>query len=72
LSKTFIKLLLFFYFTSSYLSAIHIHKQTSDLQNSCKVHILIKNISGGETPSLDNLLFDCERCETYNIYFDKF
>jgi len=75
LNKTFIlKFLLLLYFTSSYISATHIHKQISNLQDSCKVHILIKNISGGDSSLLDNLhlLFDCERCENYNIYFDKF
>ena len=52
-----VRLLLFFYLTSSYLSAIHIHSDALEQPNECKVCLVVKNLHSGDasTVSLDNL-----------------
>jgi len=53
-----IRFLLFFYLTSSYASATHIHTDVNIIDSECKVCILVKNIMGGDTPSFDSLPSD--------------
>jgi len=55
LQKNIIRLLLLFYLTSSYLSATHIHHETTLSDVDCKVCIMVKNINSGDTPSFDIL-----------------
>lgn len=54
-----IRLLLFFYLTSSYLSATHIHHNDVEHHSDCKVCIVVKNLHGGEAPNLDSKCLTC-------------
>ncbi|SFV56004.1 hypothetical protein MNB_SV-14-371 [hydrothermal vent metagenome] len=54
-----IKLLLFFYLSSSYLSATHIHNNATETNSHCKVCIIVKNINSGDLP---NTQFDTFAC----------
>ena len=56
------RLLLFFYLTSSYLSATHIHNDAVESHGDCKVCIVVKNLNSGDTPTLviDNSA--CSNC----------
>jgi len=56
LQRFIIRLLLFFYLTSSYLSAIHIHADDTIEDADCKVCIVVKNITGLDTTSSDCIL----------------
>ena len=53
-----IRLLLFFYLTSSYLSATHIHNDALESHTDCKVCIVVKNLNSSATPtiSIDNVV----------------
>ena len=57
-----IRCLFFFYLTSSYLSATHIHNDALGSHGDCKVCIVVKNLNNGDTPTLqwDNIL--CDNC----------
>ena len=48
LKKILIRLLLFFYLSSSYLSGTHLHSDGLE-ENDCKVHILVKNFNSSDT-----------------------
>jgi len=48
-----IRLLLFFYLTSSYLSATHIHKNIAQQHSDCKVCIVVKNLHAPDIPNSD-------------------
>lgn len=52
-----VRLLLFFYLSSSYLSATHIHNDAIETHGDCKVCIVVKNLHSGNFPNtqLDNL-----------------
>jgi hypothetical protein len=52
-----VRLLLFFYLSSSYLSATHIHNNAIETHSDCKVCIVVKNLHSGDFPNtqLDNL-----------------
>ena len=54
-----IKLLLFFYLSSSYLSATHIHKDSIEANSHCKVCIIVKNINSGDLPNIQINNFAC-------------
>jgi len=56
-----IRLLLFFYLTSSYLGAIHIHYDGLKSVD-CKVHILVKNLNSADMPDNSFELLSCESC----------
>ncbi len=56
-----IRLLLFFYFTSAYLGATHIHHDALD-SLECKVHVLVKNLNSGDTLDSSFELLLCEGC----------
>ena len=60
LNRFIVRCLLFFYFSSSYLSAIHIHNNALESHGDCKVCLLSKNLNSGDnpTPQLDNLTYD--------------
>jgi len=58
LQKNIIRLLLFFYLTSSYLSATHIHHDALEQHNDCKVCIVVKNIDTADVPTFDVLFFN--------------
>ena len=61
-----IKFLLFFYLTSTYLGATHIHYKALESVD-CKVHVLVKNLNSADTPVVNEILFICEKC--YNTLF---
>jgi len=54
-----VRLLLFFYLSSSYLSATHTHKDTIETNSHCKICIIVKNINSGDLPNtqIDNLTY---------------
>jgi len=58
-----IRFLLFFYLTSSYLSATHIHKDITQQHSDCKVCIVVKNLHSPDIPNTDISCIDC-----YNFY----
>jgi len=53
-----VRLLLFFYLTSSYLSAIHIHKERLKPPADCKVCIVIKNLHGKDLAPQNSIDID--------------
>ncbi|RUM76526.1 MAG: hypothetical protein DSZ11_00455 [Sulfurovum sp.] len=55
IQRSIIRLLLLFYLSSSYLSATHIHHETTLTNPDCKVCIMVKNINSGDTPSFEIL-----------------
>ena len=57
-----IRLLLFFYLTSAYLGATHIHQDALKSLNDCKVHFLVKNLNSGDTPHGLFELLGCLGC----------
>jgi len=61
LKSMLVRVLLFFYLTSAYLGATHIHHDGLESMD-CKVHILVKNLNSADTPIVDELLFLCEGC----------
>jgi len=56
--RLFVRCLLFFYFSASYLSATHIHSDALKSHDNCKICIVVKNLNGGDgtTPEVDNLV----------------
>jgi hypothetical protein len=56
-----IRLLLFFYLSSAYLGATHIHHDGLKSVD-CKVHILVKNLNGGDAPDGSFELLVCKGC----------
>jgi len=68
----FVRLLLFFYLTSTYLGAIHIHHDALESDN-CKVHTLVKNLNSGDMFSGPIDLLDCVGCfESIVFNYDYF
>jgi hypothetical protein len=57
-----IRYLLFFYLTSSYLSATHIHSKALKLNSECKVCIVVKNLNSGDTPTNQLYNLACDGC----------
>lgn len=57
-----VRYLLFFYLTSSYLSATHVHSDALASHNDCKVCIVVKNLNSGDVTiyQLDNPT--CDGC----------
>lgn len=64
-----IRLLLFFYLTSSYLSATHIHDDALEHHADCKVCIVAKNLHGGDTPNLE---LECLTCDCNYVIITLF
>jgi len=48
MKKILIRFILFFYLTSSYLSATHIHKMALLQHEDCKVCLVVKNLNGSD------------------------
>jgi len=58
--KPFVRMLLFFYLFSSFISASHIHHDTGTSHDNCSVCIVVKNLHSGDiTPplTLDNIIY---------------
>jgi len=58
--KHFVRILLFFYLFSSFVSASHIHHDADTSQDNCSVCIVVKNLNSGDiTPSvtLDKIVY---------------
>jgi len=51
-----VRCLLLFYLSSSYLSSVHFHDNTLNSNSECKICIIVKNLSSGDTPT--NQLYD--------------
>ena len=43
-----VRCLLFFYLSSSYLSATHFHNKTFNSNSECKICIIVKNLNSGD------------------------
>jgi len=57
-----IRWLLFFYLTSSYLSATHIHKDALRSHADCKICIVVKNLHSADVPDDALALLPCDFC----------
>ncbi len=57
-----IKLLFFFYLSSSYLGATHIHQDGLESLSDCKVHLLVKNLNSADAHDGLFTLFGCGAC----------
>jgi hypothetical protein len=64
-----IRLLLFFYLSSAYLSATHIHNNALESLDDCKVHLIVKNLNSADAPTGSFELLACMGCFT-NILFN--
>ena len=60
-----VRLLLFFYLTSSYLSATHIDKNVTQQHSDCKVCIIVKNLHAPDIPHSD------VSCIHYDNFYEK-
>jgi len=49
--KHFVRILLFFYLFSSFVSATHIHHEAFKANADCKVCIVVKNLHSADVPS---------------------
>jgi hypothetical protein len=58
----FVRFLLLFYLTSSYLSATHIHNRSVVSHDDCKVCIVVKNLNSGDAPTVTIHDLTCENC----------
>ena len=56
-----IRLLFFFYISSSYLVATHIHHKALESVD-CKVHILVKNLNSADISNSSFELLECNGC----------
>ena len=54
-----VRCLLFFYLSSSYLSAIHFHNKTFNPNSECKICIIVKNLNSGDGSAIasDSLFY---------------
>ena len=48
-----VRLILFLYLISTYLSATHIHKNSLEHNTDCKVCIIVKNLHSGDVPGVE-------------------
>jgi c-di-AMP phosphodiesterase-like protein len=53
IDRLIVPLILFFYLTSTYLSATHIHKNSLEHNTDCKVCIVVKNLHNGAVPAVE-------------------
>jgi len=49
--KHFVRILLFLYFFSSFVSATHIHHDALESHTDCKVCLVVKNLHSADVPS---------------------
>jgi len=68
MKSTIIRLLLFFYLSSSYLSATHIHHDDLKSLNDCKVHLIVKNLNSADAPTTLFELLSCVGCFTNTLF----
>ncbi len=47
-----VRMLLFFYLSSSYLGATHIHNDALEHHSDCKVCLVVKNLHSGDAPAI--------------------
>jgi len=66
--KHFVRILLFFYLFSSFVSATHIHHEALEANADCKVCIVVKNLHSADAPS--SYVF--ENVFSYNCIFLAF
>ena len=66
-----IKLLLFVYLTSAYLSATHIHHKALESSSECKVHILVKNLNSADALDTSFELLMCEGCFESIVFYSN-
>ena len=72
MKSTLIRLLIFFYLTSAYLGATHIHHDGLESVD-CKVHLLIKNLNNADTTDNSLDFFKCNNCfESISFYLNDF
>jgi len=67
-----IKLLLFIYLTSTYLSATHIHHKVLNSSSECKVHILVKNLNSADALNISFELLICEGCFESIVFYSNY
>jgi hypothetical protein len=67
-----VKLLLFVYLTSTYLSATHIHHKDLESSSKCKVHILVKNLNSADALDSSFDLLMCEGCFEPILFYNNF
>jgi hypothetical protein len=48
-----VRVVLFFYLSSSYLSATHIHKNSLEHNSDCKICIVVKKLNSGDAPAIE-------------------
>ena len=73
LKRHIVHLLLFFYVTSSYLGATHIHHDALASHDDCKVCIVVKNLHNGKTSDSVTLpLADTIRYQKIALYHSLF
>jgi hypothetical protein len=48
-----VQVVLFFYLSSSYLSATHIHKNSLEHNSDCKICIVVKKLNSGDAPAIE-------------------
>lgn len=53
--KHFVRILLFFYLFSSFVSATHIHHELGESHADCKVCVVVKNLHSADVPSFQPL-----------------
>jgi len=82
--KKFVRILLFFYFFSTFVSATHIHHHAPQSHVDCKVCIVVKNLHSADVPSsytfesefpyylttliLQNTYYDSQIIKGYNAH----
>jgi len=62
MNRIIVRLLLFFYLTSGYLSATHIHHDTLASHADCKICMVVKNLHSGDTPLVFEHDIPCNGC----------
>ena len=63
-----LRFLLFFYLTSTYLGATHIHHDALESSLDCKVHVLVKNLNSADVPIFNEMFLECEGCYASIFY----
>jgi len=57
-----VRLLLFLYLSSSYLSVTHIHNDGLTQQSDCKICIVVKNLNSADVPNDALAFLSCDFC----------
>ena len=67
-----VRLLLFFYLTSTYLGATHIHHDGLESLTDCKVHVMIKNLNSADMPDVPFELLGCVGCFESIVFYGNY